>query len=170
MMRLLAATFIVGIALGVTGCAPNAYVGHQNGWAGVWFGDLGIKGNGNNVTVQRGSNLRKLSVWGDCNTVTVEDGVTLVHIEFFGQNNTVTLPAGLLIRLTDVGKGNSLVRRPEVWDRMTETPYGPAPTIVPLSPVGGTPIPIGTPVGPPPAQQRPNVQIVPDRTGEEPME
>jgi hypothetical protein len=170
MRKLLAATFIVGIALGVTGCAPNAYVGHQNAWAGVWFGDLGIKGNGNNVTVQRGSNLRKLSVWGDSNTATVEDGVTLVHIEFFGQNNTVTLPAGLLIRLTDVGKGNTLVRRPEVWDRMTETPYGPAPTIVPLPPVGGTQAPTGTPVTPPPGQPRPSIQIVPDQGGEGSME
>lgn len=166
MKKLLAATIVVGVSLGVAGCAQNAFVGHQNGWAGVWFGDLGIKGNGNNVTVQRGSNLRKLSVWGDCNTATVEDGVTLVHIEFFGKNNTVTIPAGLLVRLTDWGKGNTLVRRPEVWDRMTEVPYSAAPVVISPGPV--TPIPMGTPVAPPPGEPRPNIQIVPDRG--EPME
>jgi hypothetical protein len=164
MRKLLAAAVIVAVSLGVAGCAQNAFVGHQNGWAGVWFGDVGVKGNGNNVTVQCGSNLRKLSIWGDCNTVTVEDGVTLVHVEFFGKDNTVTIPAGLLVRLTDWGKGNTLVRRQEVWNRMIETPYGPTPAVVPLGPA--TPIPTGTPVMPPPAEPSSGTEIPPEPTGE----
>jgi hypothetical protein len=166
MKSLLAAAVIVVLSIGVTGCAHVAFVGHQNAYAGVWFGDVGVKGNGNNVTVQRGSGLRKLSIWGDNNTVTVEDSVTLVHLEFCGQNNTVTLPAGLLIRLTDWGKGNQIVRRPEVWDRMTEVPYGAAP--VQLGPTMR--VPTGTPVAPPPAERRPNIQLVPTAPGEEPTE
>lgn len=172
MRKLLAAAIIIGVSLGIAGCAQNAYVGHQGGWAGVWFGDVGVTGNGNNVNVERGSNLRKLSILGDCNTVNVEDGVTLVHVEFFGKDNTVTIPAGLLVRLTDWGQGNTLVRRPEVYDRMIETPYGYTPAVIPLGPAtpmppetqfqSGTPLPTGTPVAPPPAEPRPDVQLVPD--------
>ncbi len=160
MKKLLAVAVIVGVSGGIIGCAQHAFVGHQNAWGGRWFGDVGIKGNGNNVDVQRGSNLRKLSVFGNNNCVTVEDSVTLVHVEFVGKNNTVTIPAGLLVRLTDWGTGNQLIRRPEVWDRMSEIPYGAGPAVSP------TPVPPGTFIVPEP---RPTIEVVPDRGSQAPL-
>lgn len=78
----------------------------------MFFGDLGIKGDRNNVTVQPGSRLTKMSFWGNDNTVAIEDDVTLPQVEFFGLNNTISMPQHLMIRLTEVGEGNKVVRQP----------------------------------------------------------
>jgi len=149
MSKMLAAGGLLGALLLVGGCAVNATVGHQSTRSGVWFGDLGVTGHGNNLTVQRGSRLHKISFIGDNNTVTCEDDVLVSHIEFWGSNNTITIPAGLLIRVTEVGKGNTVIRRPERWTRyeegigepeqVTPPPAAPAPSVEP------TPVPEETP-------------------------
>lgn len=112
MNRIACTALALGVLLLATGCAHNAIVAHDSTRVGVFFGDLGIKGDRNNVTVQPGSRLTKMSFWGNDNTVAIEDDVTLPQVEFFGLNNTISIPQHLMIRLTEVGEGNKVVRRP----------------------------------------------------------
>ena len=129
--------FIAGLLLLSTGCAHNALVGDNTVRVGVYFGDYGIKGDGNDVTILSGSRLTKVSFWGRNNTVTVEDGVTLPHVEFWGRNNTITVPECLMIRTTEVGEGNKVILRPvsaklSVEGERTYKPMGPLPEVTPL--------------------------------------
>ena len=125
MNRILTGVLALGLLLVTTGCAHNAIVAHESVRVGTFFGDLGIKGNGNSMTVLRGSRLTKVSFWGDHNTVTVEQGVTLAHVEFFGKHNTVSIPDTLMVRLTEVGEGNKVLRRetPPLLDSGAATIY-----------------------------------------------
>lgn len=107
-----ASVVLAGLGLSVAGCASNAIVGHQLTQRDHWYGQLGITGHLNKVTVLRDSRLTRLSIIGDANTVTVEDDATLGKIEIWGQNNTVSIPASLVVRESVVGKGNQIIRRP----------------------------------------------------------
>jgi hypothetical protein len=130
---------IVGIALAAgllvmaTGCAYNSGAGRQTVRSGVFFGDFGVMGDGNTMTAKNGSKLSKLSVIGNDNTVMVEDLVTLPHIEFWGSNNTVSVPEYLMLRVTEVGHGNKVIRRPVTFEVGAENeslyalPRRPAP-------------------------------------------
>mgnify|MGYP001436812360 CR=1 FL=1 len=110
-----------GLWLTTLGCAVNPSVGTGISTAQKYFGDLGVQGHNQNVTVLKGSRVTKLSIIGNNNTVTVEDGASIYRVEFWGNGNTVIVPENLwLIRTNNVGT-NQLVRRPSG-----------APPIVPL--------------------------------------
>lgn len=132
-------TWLVGTAILLTvacGCASsNRIVGHNMTEVGDWYGELGISGDLNEVTVLHGSRVRKLSILGDGNTVRVEEGVTLPKVEIWGGRNTVFVPQYLLVRVSQVGNANQVVRYPPGTDlnRLTPETYftAPAPTSPP---------------------------------------
>lgn len=113
-------SWMVGPALLVTiccGCATsNRIVGHNMIEIGDWYGELGVNGDLNQVTVQRGSRVSKLSILGDANIIRVEEGVTLPKVEIWGGRNTVFVPQYLLVRVSQVGNGNQVVRYPPGTD------------------------------------------------------
>jgi hypothetical protein len=97
--------------LAATGCSStNRIVGHNITQAGHWYGELGITGDNSNITVQTGSRLTKLSVLGDGNTVTVQERCSLGKIELWGENNTVNVPDYLVVRITQWGPANQIIR------------------------------------------------------------
>jgi hypothetical protein len=85
-------------------------VGHNLTQVGHWYGELGITGDGNVITVQSGSRLTKLSILGDDNTVTMEERSSLGKIELWGENNTVHVPDYLVVRIAQWGELNQIVR------------------------------------------------------------
>ena len=120
-----------GLVLANTGCAPNPIVGSNMVMTQQYFGDFGVTGHGNNITILPGSRLHKLSIIGDNNTLTVQDDVTIWKIEFWGKGNTVSVPEYLSVRSNDVG-ANQIIRRPYTpvpLPRTTEPPpaYTPPP-------------------------------------------
>mgnify|MGYP000629378080 CR=1 FL=1 len=138
MRTIVLATLTAGVILAAAGCAHNPIVGDGAVRSDLFYGDVGITGNGATVTIQRGSKVHKLSVIGnDCN-ITVEDGVTMYKIEFWGKNNTVSLPDDLVVHTTQVG-ANQIIRRPRQPRPATEleesapVPWPPA-TIPPAEP------------------------------------
>ncbi len=173
--RILVGLWGLGTLVGLAGCATNATVARGSERVGTYFGDLGITGNGNNVTVLGDSRLRKVSFIGDNNVVNVADRATIAHIEFFGKNNTITIPASLMVRMTEWGRGNTVVRRPEVWDdtiqeetvfipRSAEPPAGmsesmsPSVTTIPDTSYSASP---GAAQPPPTRETSPPVQSTP---------
>lgn len=126
----------------VTGCAStNRIVGHKLKEAGQWYGELGITGHLNEVTVRSQSRLTTLSVIGDGNTVVVEERSTLAKIEIWGGNNMISIPDNLVVRVSQVGKGNQITRRkPGPAAPMREPATEAAPKMyVPPEPVGEEP-------------------------------
>ncbi len=122
----------IGLLVASTGCAPTPRVGNGITATERVFGDYGITGHNNNLTVVRGSKITKLSIIGDNNTINVEDGVTLYRIEFWGKNNTVIVPdTQFIYRTTEVG-ANQIIRRPHQplpgEEYPTATPATPTPT------------------------------------------
>jgi hypothetical protein len=95
---------------GPLGCVTNPIVGHGAVHTGRYTGDVGITGNGTNLTVQAGSNVPKLSIVGDACSVNVEDGAVVRRIEFWGTANTVTIPENLDPIVASMGV-NHVVRR-----------------------------------------------------------
>lgn len=121
-----------------TGCARTSIAGHGNLRTNQFFGNLGITGDGNNVTIEDGSKVTKLSILGNNNTVTVEDGANLYRIEFWGKGNIVSVPEYLAIRATEVGTNQIIRRKPEFettseWPDMTtpSDPWAPQPEWTP---------------------------------------
>jgi hypothetical protein len=105
----------IGLLLALTlaslaGCATNPVVGHGAVQAGRYTGDVGISGNGTELTIQSGSNVPKLSIVGDSCKVTVEDGARVTRIEFWGAASTVTIPDDIDPIVASVGT-NRVVRR-----------------------------------------------------------
>ncbi len=101
---------IAGLGL-LAGCVTNPIVGHGIVQAGRYTGDVGISGNGTELTIQSGSNVPKLSIVGDSCKVTVEDGARVNRIEFWGAASTVTIPDNLDPIVASVGT-NRVVHRP----------------------------------------------------------
>lgn len=126
---ILLSALATGLVLASTGCAPNPLVGNSMVMSQQYFGDVGITGHGNNLTVLPGSRLHKLSLIGDNNTVTLQDDVTVWKIEFWGKGNTVSVPEYLSVRTNDVG-ANQIIRRPDNPVAMTRT-IEPPPTYTP---------------------------------------
>lgn len=138
MKKMVLSVIALGLCLGSLGCAHNAIVADGASRADTYFGDVGVTGNGTNVTILRYSRVSKLSLLGNNNVVTVEDGAAVRRIEFWGKGNTVSLPEDLVVRTTEVGR-NQLLRRarqrttlPE-WEP-SELDYTPAPEPQPLEP------------------------------------
>ncbi len=103
----LAATMLAALA----GCSStNRLMGHNITERGRWYGELGITGHLNNLTVEAGSQITKLSIIGDGNEVTFEERCTLGKIELWGDNNTIKVPEHLVVRISQVGPGNRVIR------------------------------------------------------------
>jgi hypothetical protein len=112
MSKTLLSALTAAVLVAVTGCAStNRIVGHKLKEVGHWYGELGITGHLNEVTVRSQSRLTTLSIIGDGNTVVVEDRSTLAKIEIWGGNNTISIPDNLVVRVSQVGKGNQIIRR-----------------------------------------------------------
>jgi hypothetical protein len=104
---------LLGPALmALPGCAHNVVGAHDARRSGVFYGDLGIPASRTDVRIERLSKLRKLSIIGGNNDVFVEDGASIEHIEFVGASNTVSLPEHLIVRITELGNNNEIIRRP----------------------------------------------------------
>lgn len=117
------AVVLTSVALAfLSGCGMEMrVVAHSTETNKQWFGDMGITGHLNKVTVATGSRVQKLSIAGDGNTVFVEDNVTLSKVEIFGENNHISVPERLIIRDSIFGKGNVIERRPRVIDAARPT-------------------------------------------------
>jgi|GEM_PF-6813707 len=101
------------LLLGAVGCSStNRIVGHNLTQVGQWYGELGVTGDNNNVVVQTGSRLTKLSIIGVGNIIDVDDQCSLGKVEIWGDRNCVTIPANLVVRIAQVGPGNQIKRRP----------------------------------------------------------
>ena len=112
MSRTLAMALLLVVAAGVAGCpSDNRLVGHRMTRSGEWYGEFGIFGNSNDITVVHGSRLTYLKIAGDGNNVTLEDGVPCGKIEVFGGNNTISVPEGLRLRDSIIGHRNRIIRR-----------------------------------------------------------
>ncbi len=95
----------------LAGCVTNPVVDHGVVQTGRYTGDVGITGNGTELTIQSGSNVPKLSIVGDACKVTVEDGARVGRIEFWGAASTVTIPDNRDPIVASVGV-NNVLRRP----------------------------------------------------------
>lgn len=102
-----------------TACVPtdNRIVDKLGLHRGSYFGELGVSGNQNEVIIDRRSRLTKLSIIGDDNNITVEAGATLGKIEIWGVRNTISVPEHLLVRVNQIGEGNTIERRPSIKRR-----------------------------------------------------
>lgn len=104
--------FTIGCLLACSGCtSTNRIVGREGVHASDWYGELGVTGHVNQVTVKSGSRLDKLSIIGDMNKIFVEDRVVLAKVEVWGENNEISIPEWLIVRDYRVGKNNRIVRR-----------------------------------------------------------
>jgi len=137
MNRVLATAVLAVVLLMLAGCASNAIVGNQLTQENHWYGELGISGHLNKLTVLGDSRLTRLSVIGDANTIVVQDDATLAKIEICGKNNTISVPENLVIRESIWGEGNRVVRRPVSWKVAEEAQPEPPPGI-PASDTGDT--------------------------------
>ncbi|MBN2448467.1 MAG: hypothetical protein JXO22_17200 [Phycisphaerae bacterium] len=112
MNRTLSAAIMFGLVLLVSGCASGtSRWSHGAAHCGQFFGDAGITGNDNVVTIQRWSRMSKLSITGDNNEITLEDHVRVPLIEVWGSGNTVSIPHDMIVRFNQVGQSNRLVER-----------------------------------------------------------
>ncbi len=129
MRAIVACTVLLATGL-IAGCGANRISGDHIRQRNIWYGNLGITGDYNDITVARGSRLIKLSILGHHNEVTVENGVTLNKVEIFGDGNTVRIPEQLIVRVNQAGKGNRILRQ-----QSGETPPA-APASAPEPPAG----------------------------------
>jgi len=136
-----------------SGCiASNRIVGHRIHEAAAWYGELGITGHLNEITIRSGSRLNKLSLIGDGNYVIVEEGVTLGKIEIWGENNIVSVPQSLVIRKNVSGSKSVVVPRApgEAPPRRTSAP---PPTAQPMAEEPAEELPAETSEPPAPAPE-----------------
>lgn len=95
----------------LVGCASNAITGEGGDHVQVYHGDVGISGSEHRVTIQRGSDVRKLSIIGEDNEVTVEPGAKIAKVEIVGEDNKVYVPTGLNPEYSEIGEDNRLVQQ-----------------------------------------------------------
>jgi hypothetical protein len=123
------------VLLAATGCTSNRIVGHRLTQVGSWFGELGITGHLNEITIQAPSRMTKLSIIGDANKIVIEDRSTLAKIEIWGENNTISIPQHLVVRVNQWGKGNQIIRRPTEAQPAAEEPPTETTAQAPAPPV-----------------------------------
>lgn len=168
MNKILGIVVALAALVSLTGCAHNIVKGHESSRVGIFFGDVGIDGSNNVLTIQNRSRVTKLSILGSGNRIMVEDDVTLPHIEFCGRDNEVSVPGQLMYRVTEVGANNRVIRRQIIWElpRTAETAHAgtapappPAPTRPPHTGAAATP---PAPSPQPPDEDAPNPPDVPE--------
>jgi len=92
----------------LAGCATHAISGDGGRRVQVFQGPVAIHGDDLDVTIQRGSDVPKLSILGDSIRVTVEEGAVVRKIEVAGDENVVTIPPGTAVIYTEIGDDNEL--------------------------------------------------------------
>lgn len=107
----------------LAGCAHNNVVADSTTRSGSFYGDMGITGDFNVVTVEKHSRLTKLSILGHGNEVIIEEGVRLPAIEVFGSDNVISVPDYMLVQMNQVGSRNQLIRRPASDPEITTRTY-----------------------------------------------
>ncbi len=149
-----------GLLVFTAGCAVNSIVGHGAMGVGPYFGNVGMVGHNQTVTISRGSKVPKLSIQGNNCNVTVEDDAWVGKVEFLGNGNTVSIPADLLIGCTQIG-ANTIIRRPpmrragEEWPSYEETTTPPTPKESRAPVGGGTPLTPKVKASPPAGEKAP---------------
>lgn len=124
----------VAVLLSV-GCTSTQRIAQSNGsYEAKYFGELGVTGHVNTVTIQRGSKLDKLSIIGDGNKIFVDDHVVLAKIEIWGGDNEVSIPRTLIVREYIVGQRSAIVRRD-----VQAPPLQPQPGLEEIYAPAGTP-------------------------------
>lgn len=109
-MRVVGVALAAALVLLSSGCvSSNRIVANRVVQSNTWYGELGITGVGNDITVQRGSDLTRLSIIGDFNRVRIEPRSTCGKIEIWGKECQVFVPAGMVIRKNVVGHGSEVV-------------------------------------------------------------
>jgi hypothetical protein len=109
--RRIMGTAVLMLAIATAGCSPNNRIVASNiVESNDWYGELGITGHLNQITVNAPSDITKLSIVGDANVVHVQPRVTLGKVEIFGERNQVFIPARLIIRSNIVGNGSEIIR------------------------------------------------------------
>lgn len=118
---------LCGVAMVLCGCAGNSMISHKTVRSARWYGDVGITGHQNIVTIEKESLVFELSIMGDNNEITVEDGASLAKIEIWGSSNTISLPAGMHPKYRNIGDNNKVTNRPiQLPDNMMgESSYMP---------------------------------------------
>lgn len=106
---------LCGLLLALTGCAGNSIIAHKTTRSAQWYGDVGITGHQNVVTIERNSLVFELSIMGDGNEIIVEDDASLAKIEVWGSNNTISLPANMHPKYRNVGDNNRVLNRASPW-------------------------------------------------------
>ncbi|MBU0638007.1 MAG: hypothetical protein KKB50_04020 [Planctomycetes bacterium] len=127
MRRRFTVVFALGLCLLVAGCAETAFVTHGVTRTGKFFGEVGVTGDNNHLTIESESKILKLSFIGSGNTVMIEEDVTIGKVEFWGSNNTVSVPAGAILRSTEVGRNNKITYRPSIWSESEGEFQSPQP-------------------------------------------
>lgn len=172
MARFVMSVFAMGLLVLAAGCAANAIVGNQATGVGPYYGDVGMVGHSQVVTISRGSRVSKLSIQGDNCNVTVDDDAIVGKIEFFGHGSTVSIPEDLVLRATQVG-ANTIIRRQratrslEEWPPYRET----TPPVTPETKPGtGAPGPMGKAAPAPAPGEKPPTKLEPVDAGPTPGE
>ncbi len=164
--------FLSALILCAAGCAPTGIIAHGTTRTGEFFGDTGITGNSNVVTIEKWSRLCKLSIIGNQNEVFIEEGVRIPRIEVFGNDNVVSIPHGLVVQFNHFGNRNRLVERErsmtQVPPRETMIIVGPSLPVQP-APTTTYVAPAETPVYEQPAES-PGVVITPPGISTVPIE
>lgn len=109
MLRLGLIGLITAVAILSAGCAHTSITGSGGRYAYVLYGDVGITGEDNELTVKSGSEVHKLSIMGEDIRVIVEDGALLEKVEIVGEDNEVRYPAGMLIEYSELGESNRMI-------------------------------------------------------------
>lgn len=112
---------LCGLLFALSGCAGNSIIAHKTTRSAQWYGDVGITGHQNVVTIERNSLVFELSIVGDGNEVIVEDDASLAMIEVWGSNNTISLPANMHPKYRNVGDNNRVLNRSSPWRSGTDS-------------------------------------------------
>lgn len=164
MTRVVIGGLLIGVLLATAGCLDGTtdIRGHYNERSGQYFGNLRIVGDGNNLTVLRGSRMKKLSICGNNNTVTLEENVTLAKVEFWGHGNTVSIPDYLLVRSSEVGSNQIIYRPRETQPQAEWPPPARIPGLPAMQPAETSDLPDEIEI-----EQRPQTEPVPRQPLEE---
>jgi len=109
MTRMLGRMGSVLLLAGLLGCATgNAISGDGSKRALVFQGPVSIAGQYIEVTIQRGSDVPKLSLLGDSLRVVIEEGAAVRKVEVAGDDNEVVCPDGMTFEYTELGDDNRL--------------------------------------------------------------
>ncbi len=99
------------LIVSIAGCATNAITGDSTRHEQIYHGVVGITGADHEITIEKGSQVPKLSIMGADNSVFIQDGAVVEKIEIVGEDNDVSCPVGLVFEFTQIGEDNRVTHR-----------------------------------------------------------